>query len=134
MDYLEGVYVFIRRPACGQAMVRIGEDVSERLDIVPAEFFVQRHVRGTWACKCCQQKGEGRLVQEPAEPQIIDKGMPTSGLLAHTLVSRFVDHLPYYRQEQINARAGETADHVLERAKAADFITYSKVFDGVLVS
>jgi len=93
-------------PACGQAMVRIGEDVSERLDIVPAEFFVQRHIRGKWACKCCQQKGEGRLVQEPVEPQIIDKGMPTSGLLAHTLVSRFVDHLPYYRQEQINARAG----------------------------
>ena len=60
-------------------MVRIGEDVSERLDIVPAEFFVQRHVRGKWACKCCQV-----LVQEPAEPQIIDKGMPTSGLLAHT--------------------------------------------------
>jgi transposase len=88
-------------PACGQAMVRIGEDVSERLDIVPAEFFVQRHIRGKWACKCCQV-----LVQEPAEPQIIDKGMPTSGLLAHTLVSRFVDHLPYYRQEQINARAG----------------------------
>ena len=86
---------------CGQAMVRIGEDISERLDIVPAEFFVQRHVRGKWACKCCQV-----LVQEPVAPQIIDKGMPTSGLLAHTLVSRFVDHLPYYRQEQINARAG----------------------------
>ena len=86
---------------CGQAMVRIGEDISERLDIVPAEFFVQRHVRGKWACKCCQV-----LVQEPVAPQIIDKGMPTSGLLAYTLVSRFVDHLPYYRQEQINARAG----------------------------
>ena len=82
-------------------MVRIGEDVSERLDIVPAEFFVHRHVRGKWACKCCEV-----LVQEPVEPQIIDKGMPTAGLLAHTLVSRFVDHLPYYRQEQINARSG----------------------------
>ncbi|WP_137922634.1 IS66 family transposase, partial [Hydrogenophaga sp. 2FB] len=88
-------------PGCGQAMVRIGEDVSERLDIVPAEFFVHRHVRGKWACKCCQV-----LVQEPVVPQIIDKGMPASGLLAHTLVSRFVDHLPYYRQEQINARSG----------------------------
>lgn len=88
-------------PGCGQAMVRIGEDVSERLDIVPAEFFVHRHVRGKWACKCCQV-----LVQEPVSPQIIDKGMPSAGLLAHTLVSRFVDHLPYYRQEQINARSG----------------------------
>jgi transposase len=87
--------------ACGEAMVRIGEDVSERLDIVPAEFFVHRHVRGKWACKCCQV-----LVQDPVEPQIIDKGMPAAGLLAHTLVSRFVDHLPYYRQEKINARSG----------------------------
>jgi transposase len=86
--------------ACGQPMTRIGEDVSERLDIVPAEFFVHRHVRGKWACKCCQT-----LVQEPVEPQIIDKGMPTAGLIAHVLVSRFVDHLPYYRQEQINARS-----------------------------
>jgi transposase len=41
-------------PDCGQAMVRIGEDVSERLDIVPAEFFVHRHIRGKWVCKCCQ--------------------------------------------------------------------------------
>ena len=86
---------------CGQAMVRIGEDVSERLDIIPAEFFVHRHIRGKWACKCCQT-----LMQEPVEPQIIDKGMPTAGLVAHTAVSRFVDHIPYYRQEQINARSG----------------------------
>jgi transposase len=86
---------------CGQPMVRIGEDVSERLDVVPAEFFVHRHIRGKWACRCCQV-----LVQEPVEPQIIDKGLPTAGLVAHTLVSRFVDHIPYYRQEQINARSG----------------------------
>ena len=88
-------------PECGQQMVRIGEDVSEQLDIVPAEFFVHRHIRGKWVCKCCEQ-----LVQEPVEPQIIDKGLPTAGLVAHTLVARFVDHLPYYRQEQINARSG----------------------------
>ena len=54
-----------------------------------------------WACKCCQI-----LVQEPVEPQIIDSGIPTSGLVAHTLVSHFVDHLPYYRLETINARSG----------------------------
>ena len=88
-------------PECGQPTVRIGEDVSERLDIVPAEFFVHRHIRGKWACKCCQ-----RLVQEPVDPQIIDKGVPTAGLVAHTLVAHFVDHLPYYRLEQINARSG----------------------------
>lgn len=86
---------------CGQAMVRIGEDVSERLDIIPAQFFVHRHIRGKWTCKCCQN-----LVQEPVDPHVIDKGMPTAGLVAYTTVSRFVDHIPYYRQEQINARSG----------------------------
>jgi len=88
-------------PECGQAMTRVGEDVSERLDIVPAEFFVHRHIYGKWACRCCQL-----LVQEPAEPQIVESGIPSAGLVAHTLVSRFVDHLPYYRQETINARSG----------------------------
>lgn len=59
------------------------------------------HIRGKWACRCCQT-----LVQEPVAPQVVDKGQPTAGLVAHTLVARFVDHLPYYRQEQINARSG----------------------------
>ena len=93
-------------PQCGQPMTRVGEDVSERLDIVPAEFFVHRHIYGKWACRCCQRQGIERLVQEPADPQIIEAGIAASGLVAHTLISRFVDHLPYYRQEAINARSG----------------------------
>jgi transposase len=88
-------------PECGQPMVRVGEDISERLDIIPAQFFVQRQIRGKWACKCCQL-----LVQEPAAPQVFDNALPTPGLQAHAAVSRFVDHIPYYRQEQVNARSG----------------------------
>jgi len=88
-------------PECGQPMVRVGEDISERLDIIPAQFFVQRQIRGKWACKCCQL-----LLQEPAAPQVFDNALPTPGLQAHTMVSRLVDHIPYYRQEQINARSG----------------------------
>ena len=88
-------------PECGQPMVRVGEDISERLDIIPAKFFVQRQIRGKWACRCCQL-----MVQEPAAPQVFDNALPTPGLQAHSAVSRFVDHLPYYRQEQINARSG----------------------------
>jgi len=86
---------------CGRPMSRIGEDVSERLDIVPAEFFVHRHIYGKWACRCCQT-----LKQAPAVAEVIDGGIAASGLVAHTLISRFVDHLPYYRQEAINARSG----------------------------
>jgi transposase len=86
---------------CGAAMVRVGEDVSERLDIIPAEFFVHRHIYGKWACRCCQ-----KLVQAGAVPEIIDGGIAASGLVAHTLISRFVDHMPYYRQEAVNARSG----------------------------
>ncbi len=88
-------------PECGKPMVRVGEDISERLDLIAAQFFVQRQIRGKWACKCCQL-----LVQEPAAPQVFDNALPTPGLQAHSVVSRFVDHIPYYRQEQINARAG----------------------------
>lgn len=74
---------------------------ASRLDVVSAEFFVHRHIYGKWACRCCQV-----LKQQPTVPEIIDAGLPVSGLLAHTLISRFADHLPYYRQEAINARAG----------------------------
>lgn len=86
---------------CGAQMTRIGEDVTERLDVVPAEFFVHRHIYGKWACRCCQS-----LKQESAAPEIIEGGVAASGLLAHTLISRFVDHMPYYRQEAVNARSG----------------------------
>lgn len=98
---IEPVDTHCPTPECGKPMVRVGEDISERLDIVPAQFFVQRQIRGKWACKCCQL-----LVQEPAAPQVFDNALPTPGLQAHTVISRFVDHLPYYRQEQINARSG----------------------------
>lgn len=88
-------------PDCGRPMTRIGEEMSERLDIVPAEFFVHRHIYGKWACRCCQV-----LRQAPSIPELIEGGMASSGLIAHTMVSRCVDHLPYYRQEAINARSG----------------------------
>ncbi len=86
---------------CGCQMKRIGEDVAERLDYQPGTFSVERHIRGRWACGKCQ-----KLVQEPAEPHIIDKGIPTTALLAQVLVAKYLDHLPLYRQEHIFGRAG----------------------------
>ncbi|MDF6720300.1 transposase, partial [Escherichia coli] len=86
---------------CGCALKRIGEDISEKLDYTPGTFTVERHIRGKWVCDQCET-----LVQTPVPPHVIDKGIPTAGLLAHTLVSKFRDHLPLYRQERIYARAG----------------------------
>ena len=84
--------------ACGRPMVRVGEDISEELDIVPAQYFVHRHIYGKWACRCCQI-----LKQEPAAPRIIDGGIPAAGLVAHTMISHFVDHLPYVTFRHIGA-------------------------------
>jgi len=86
---------------CGCAMKRIGEDVAEKLDYVPGIFTVERHVRGKWVCAECET-----LVQAPVASHIIDKGIPTTGLLAQVLVAKYADHLPLYRQEAIFARAG----------------------------
>jgi len=87
--------------SCGCQMKRIGEDVAEKLDYQPGVFTVERHVRGKWACAQCE-----RLVQAPVAPHIIDKGIPTAGLLAQVLVAKYADHLPLYRQETIFDRAG----------------------------
>ena len=87
--------------ACGQALKRIGEEISEQLDCVPAQFFVLRHIRGKYACACCQ------TLQAAAVPaQIIDKGIPAPGLLAQVVVAKHDDHLPLYRQTEIYARSG----------------------------
>ena len=87
--------------SCGCAMKRIGEDVSEKLDYTPGVFHVERHIRGKWACAKCQT-----LIQAPVPAQVIDKGLPTAGLLAQVLVAKYADHQPLYRQEGIFERAG----------------------------
>lgn len=86
---------------CGCALKRIGEDVSEKLDYTPGVFTVERHIRGKWVCDQCET-----LIQAPVPAQVIDKGIPTAGLLAHVMIAKFADHLPLYRQESIFARAG----------------------------
>ncbi len=103
---------------CGTPMQRIGEDVAEKLDYQPGVFTVERHVRGKWVCKCCSQRGEGRITQAPVAPHVIDKGLPTTGLLAQVLVAKYLDHLPLYRQEAIFERAG----HPIARSTLAQWV------------
>ncbi|UTW10927.1 IS66 family transposase [Marinobacterium rhizophilum] len=87
--------------ACGCQLKRIGEDISEKLDYTPGVFTVERHIRGKWVCDACET-----LTQAPMPAHIIDKGTPTTGLLAQVMIAKYADHLPLYRQEQIFGRAG----------------------------
>jgi transposase len=92
-------------PECGGTLKKLGEDVSEILEWVPASFKVIRHVRPKLCCTGCDV-----IVQAPAPSRPIDRGMAGPGLLAHVLTSKFVDHLPLYRQSEIYAREGVELD------------------------
>ena len=100
-------------PDCGGAMRRIGEDVTEQLDYVPASFRVIRHVRPRLSCRACE-----RIVQAPLPSMPIERGRPGAGLLAHMLVAKYADHLPLYRQSAIYAREGVA----LARSTLADWV------------
>ncbi len=93
---------------CGANLSRIGEESSEKLDIVPAKVQVIRHIRYKYACKSCEGvESEGGAVRiAPVAPQLIPQGIATSGLLAYILVAKYQDALPLYRQEKIFERIG----------------------------
>jgi len=101
-------------PCCTGALHQIGEDVSERLDIVPAQFRVLVTRRPKYACRAC----EGAVVQAPAPARLIDGGLPTEATIANVLVSKYADHLPLYRQAQVYARQGVA----LDRSTLADWV------------
>jgi transposase len=88
--------------ACGQAKTRIGESVSEKLEYVPASLRVIETARLKYACPRCHDG----VVEAPAPPQAIEKSLAGEGLLAHVVVSKYVDHLPLYRLERIFLRQG----------------------------
>src|SRR5580698_3202830 len=93
-------------PCCKAAMTVIGEDSSERLDVIPAQFRVIVTRRPKLICRGCA----GAVVQMPAPPRLIEGGIPTEAMVAHVLVARYADHLPLYRQAQILARQGVMLD------------------------
>ena len=102
-----------RCPRCGGAMRRLGEDVTEVLEMAPARFKVVRHVRPKFSCRSCET-----ITQAPMPSLPIERGRPGAGLLAHVLVGKYADHLPLYRQAEIYAR-----DRVdLDRSTLADWV------------
>jgi transposase len=100
-------------PGCRGVLHRIGEDVAERLDIVPAQLRVLVVRRPKYACRTCE---EG-VVQAPAPARLIEGGLPTEAAVAHVVVAKYADHLPLYRQAQIYARQGVD----LDRSTLADW-------------
>jgi len=94
--------------ACGARLSRIGEEISEKLDYIPAQLRVERHIRYKYACKSCEGvEDDGPTVKiAPAPVQLIPKSNATAGLLAHIAVSKFADGLPLYRQQKIFDRLG----------------------------
>ena len=93
-------------PCCGGVMQVIGEDRSQRLDMIPAQYQIVITRRPKYACRGCQ---EG-VVQAPAPARLIEGGLPTERLVAHVLVTKYADHTPLYRQCQIMARQGIAVD------------------------
>jgi transposase len=104
-------------PCCGRAKTRIGQEVSEELDYVPASFVVRQHIRPKYACKHCQDG----VVIAPLPDRPIDKGRAGTGLFSHILVSKYADHLPLHRQEGIYRRHGLD----LPRSTLCDWVAQS---------
>ena len=100
-------------PCCAGELHRIGEDVAERLDVIPLQFRVLVIRRPKYACRTCS----GTVVQAPAPPRLIEGGLPTEALVAHVIVAKYADHCPLYRQAQIYARQGID----LDRSTLADW-------------
>lgn len=86
---------------CGKDLVKIGEDISEQLDVEPARFFVHQHIRPQYACRACETVTAAAI---PAA--VIDGGLAAPGLLAWVVIQKYLDHLPLYRIEQISTRHG----------------------------
>jgi transposase len=110
-DHLPQVEVVIEPastacPCCAGAMHVIGEDVSKRLDVVPAQYQVLVTRRPKYACRAC----EGQVVQAPAAPRLIEGGLPTERMVAQVLVAKYADHTPLYRQAQGLKRQGIEID------------------------
>jgi len=93
-------------PCCSGPLHLIGEDVSEMLDVVPAQYRVRVIRRPRYGCRGC----EGAVVQAPAPERPLTGGLATEAVLAQVLVAKYSEHLPLYRQAQIFARHGIDLD------------------------
>lgn len=94
---------------CGE-MVKVGEDRTERLDVVPAQFRVLVTVRPKYMCRTCDGKSHA---QAPAPEFLVPRGLGTNRFAIHSAVAKFCDHLPFYRQSEIWRRDGIEIDRTM---------------------
>ena len=104
-------------PCCKTPMHVIGEEKSERLDVIPAQFRVIVTHRPKYACRACEQA----VVQAPAPERLIKSGLPTEAMVAYVLAAKYAWHLPLYRQAQILLSQGIA----IERATLAFWVGYA---------
>jgi len=94
---------------CGNSLVKIGEDVSEKMEIIPAQFRVRRTIRPRYACKSCggtENEPESAVVTAPVPQAMLPKSNASSSLLATVITWKFQDGLPLNRQERVFSRHG----------------------------
>ena len=104
-------------PCCGAPMHVIGEETSQRLDVIPAQFRVIVTHRPKYACRACEQA----VVQAPAPERLIKGGLPTEAMVASVLVAKYAWHLPLYRQAQMLLAQGLD----IKRAVLAFWVGYA---------
>jgi transposase len=104
-------------PCCKAPMHVIGEEKSERLDVIPAQFRVIVTHRPKYACRACEQA----IVQAPAPERLIKSGLPTEAMVAYVLAAKYAWHLPLYRQAQMLLSQGIA----IERATLAFWVGYA---------
>jgi transposase len=104
-------------PCCRSPMHVIGEETSERLDVIPAQFRVIVTHRPKYACRACEEA----VVQAPAPERLIRGGLPTEAMVAHVLVAKYAWHLPLYRQAQMLLAQGID----IQRAILAFWVGYA---------
>ncbi len=130
---------------CGSELSRIGEEVSEKLDIIPAVIQVTRHIRPKYSCKQCENVEEkGATVKiAPVPVQLIPKSIASGGLMAHILTAKFADALPFYRQERQFERLGADicratmcrwAMKVAEACEPIKSLLHEEVLSGPLIN
>lgn len=109
IEYRHDIPAEDKQCACGSGLVQIGEETREVVNVIPEQIWVERHIYPKYACHTCEGSGDEdkpAVRIAPREPDILPRSIATPSLIAFILTNKFVDHLPFYRQEKRFERIG----------------------------